>query len=813
MNKIIINIIISVFLLSITQLNYAQKSKTGATLFGYVYCRNCEKNIPLATITVKGTTIGTTTDESGHYRLIDMPEGTHTIIVRSLGHKPQEKEITIKQGETKELNFKIEVDVLKLEQVVVTGTRTKHYIKDVPVRTEVITAREIEIKNATNLFQVLEGTPGIRVEQQCQFCNFTMVRMQGLGAEHTQILINGQPMYSGLAGIYGLQQIGTTDIERIEVIKGAGSALYGSSAVAGAINIITKEPSLKPSTKVGLQFGRYNTNRYDISSSLQNESGNIGLNIFAQKLTGDPVDETSVGMTPHEVKKKDGITDRVASNLNNAGFGLYIDDAFSVNDKLVLRGRFLNEKRQGGIMDNDYYKNPFTDGTESITTDRYESELSYSKIFNDDSDLNFSLAYVNHSRDATNDSYLGDYMETHNDSVPDLRNMRPYLAHENSFTSALTYRFGINNHKLLIGTQGYYNNLKESGMYVIVDAESDYRGESYRSVSNKSAMEFGAFIQDEWLVNENFTVVPGVRFDFHKSEEGYKADRQVSETALFPKTKFDETSINPRIAIKYDFSRKITLRSTVGTGFRAPYGFSEDLHLCSGSPRVWKSSELKPETAVSYNLSADYYGFRFRVSANLFRTDLKDKIAFTDATAEVSALGYDYQWKNIDNAFVQGVEINVMANLSQYLDAGVDFTLNQGKYNNERMDWKNTQYVGISKYISRFPKTTGNIKLEYNPKDWTFAITGNYQGKMYIDYFNEEIDPAVGDQSKIKETDPFMLFNARISKKINAYKLYAGANNIFNYIQDEKHTDDAAFMYAPVYGTIFYGGITIDISY
>jgi outer membrane receptor for ferrienterochelin and colicins len=381
MNKIIINIIISVLLLSITQINYAQKSKTGATIFGYVFCRNCEKNIPLATITVKGTTIGTTTDESGHYRLIDIPEGSHAIIVRSLGHKPQEKEITIKQGETKELNFEIEVDVLKLEQVVVTGTRTKHYIKDVPVRTEVITAREIEIKNATNLFQVLEGTPGIRVEQQCQFCNFTMVRMQGLGAEHTQILINGQPIYSGLAGVYGLQQIGTTDIERIEVIKGAGSALYGSSAVAGAINIITKEPSLTPSTKVGLQFGRYNTNRYDISSSLQNERGDIGLNIFAQKLTGDPIDETSGGMTSHEVKKKDGITDRVASNLNNAGFGLYINDAFSVNDELVLRGRFLNEKRQGGIMDNDYYKNPFTDGTESITTDRYESELSYNKKF------------------------------------------------------------------------------------------------------------------------------------------------------------------------------------------------------------------------------------------------------------------------------------------------------------------------------------------------------------------------------------------------------------------------------------------------
>ena len=106
-----------------------------------------------------------------------------------------------------------------------------------------MTSQAITKKNAQNLYEALEGVPGIRVEQQCQFCNFSEVRMQGLGAEHTQVLIDGEPIYSGLAGVYGLQQIGTNDIDRLEVVKGAGSALYGSSAVAGAINIISKEPT------------------------------------------------------------------------------------------------------------------------------------------------------------------------------------------------------------------------------------------------------------------------------------------------------------------------------------------------------------------------------------------------------------------------------------------------------------------------------------------------------------------------------------------------------------------------------------------
>ncbi len=790
----------------------AQK-KTDAMLFGDVKSAVTNEHIPFATIMVKGTRIGTVADASGHYKLANLPEGKNIVVAQSIGFKPQEKEVFMEKGKAQTIFFELEEDILNVGQVVVTGTRTKHYIKDVPVRTEVVTAREIENKNAGNLYEALEAVPGVRVEQQCQYCNFAMVRMQGLGAEHTQVLINGQPMYSGLAGVYGLQQLSTADIGRIEIVKGAGSALYGSSAVAGAINIVTKEPSYSPTTTIDIQHGEYNTNRYTASSSMRNGKGNIGLNIYAQRLSDDAIDETGEGNSKSEVKNKDGISDRVETNLTNAGFGLYIDNPFFANDKLIIRGKSVFEKRAGGTMDDDYYKNPLTDGTENITTDRYEAELSYNKKIKTSSEINFSLGYVSHKREATNDSFLGDYLDSHNDEAPDLRIMRPYLADENTWTSTLSIGSQWGSHNLLLGIQCYFDELEESGMYVVVDEESDYYGQAYKSVADKSAHEFGAFIQDEWALTGKLMFVPGIRVDYHHSEEEYKTGQQVFASANFPKTDFDETSINPRMAIKYELSPRVTLRATAGTGFRAPYGFSEDLHLCSGSPRVWKSSDLDPEKSVSYNLSADYYGDRVRISANLFRTDLKDKIGFTDADKEVAALGYDYQWKNIDDAFVQGMELSVMANLTRFLDMGIDFTINQGEYDNIREDWAGTAYEKDSKYISRFPTTTGNLKLEYAPGTWTFSVMGNYQGEMYIDYYNEEIDPAVGDQSKIKETDPFMLFNARVSKKLNQFKLYAGVNNIFDYVQDEKHLDDAAFMYAPVFGTLFYGGISINIQH
>ncbi len=788
------------------------QEKTDAMLFGDVKSKATGEHISYANIIVKGTNIGTAADGTGHFKLANLPLGNLTIVAQAIGYKSQEKQIVMEKGKAVNLFFVLEEDVLELERVVVTGTRTKHYIKDVPVRTEVITTHEIENKNASNIYEALDGMPGVRVENQCQYCNFTMVRMQGLGSEHTQILIDGQPVYSGLAAVYGLQQLSTVDVEQIEVVKGAGSALYGSSAVAGAINIITKEPSFEPSIKVDLQFGNYNTNKYSVSSALRNEKGNIGLNIMAQHVTGDAIDETGPGKSRDEVKKKDGISDRVASSLTNVGFGLYINNALFNDDKMIIRGKSVFEKRMGGTMTNDYYRNPLTDGTENITTKRYKGEISYKKPIKTNSEINFNLTYINHKRDATNDSYLADYMETHNGNVPDLRDMRPYLANENSFSATLTFATAIYRHNFLIGLQSNFDNLEESGMYVIVNPESMHMGKSYRSTSDKSAREFGAFLQDEWNVNEKLTIVPGIRIDYHYSSESYSADGQVFDNATFPKTDFNATSLNPRIALKYTVSDKITIRANAGTGFRAPYGFSEDLHLCSGSPRVWKSSNLKPEKSSSYNLSADYYGKNIRISTNIFRTDLKDKIAFTDADISIAALGYDYQWRNIDDAFVQGIELSVMANLTRNLELGVDFTYNQGEYKNIRDDWRGTQYEKDSKYISRFPITTGNLKCEYNPGTWSFVLTSNYQGSMYIDYYNEDIDPSVGDLSKIKKTDPFMLFNVRVSKKINQYKISVGVNNIFNYIQDEKYLDDAAFIYAPLYGTMIYGGISFNIQ-
>ena len=777
--------------------------ETDAMLFGDVKSKVTGKHIPYAKIQVKGTKLTTVCDKTGHFQMSHLPLGNQTIVASCMGYVSEEREVLMQKGKGTEVYFLLNDDEMELKQVVVTGTRTQHYLKDVPIRTEVLTSRALKNKNANNLYEALEGMPGIRVEQQCQFCNFSMVRMQGLGAEHTQVLVDGEPIYSGLAGVYGLQQLGTNDVDRLEIVKGAGSALYGSSAVAGAINIITKEPFFEPEVKADLQFGNWGYRNLNASASIR--KNDIGLNFFAQRTESNAVDETGEGETRADVKKRDGVSDKVEATLTNVGFGVYFYNPFAKNDKLVLRGKVVEEQRAGGTLVGDVFRNPFSEGTENIKTNRLTGDLSYKLPIGRKSELNFTTAYVLHKRNATNDTFLTDYMESHANQKPDVDVMRPYIAKENTLTPSATFTTHLGDHTLLAGIQGYVTRLRETGLYCINDASDPLNGTAYTSIGKKHARELGFFLQDEWNVMHGLSVVPGLRLDSHHSSEEYESSAAVFNSG-FPKTHFHELSFNPRLAVKYELTPALVLRANFGTGFRAPYGFSEDLHLCSGSPRVWKSSNLKGEHSMSYNLSADYYGSKVQLSVNLFRTDLKDKIEFQPASADVKKLGYTYQWENIDDAYVQGLELGVKWNPLKDLKTGLNWTFNQGKFKHERANWASTTYAKASKNISRFPAMTGDLSLEYTPGTWTFSLTGSLQGKMYIDYMK---DDEVAE--KIKETNTFMLFNARVAKRIGSFTVYCGGKNIFSYLQDEKHIDNAAFMYAPVYGATWYAGVSVEI--
>ncbi|MCK4352431.1 TonB-dependent receptor [candidate division WOR-3 bacterium] len=768
---------------------------------GRVTDKETGKTLPLVNIIVKRTTLGAATGEDGRYFMVNIPTGKYKVMATMMGYKPVTKEASVSAGEISVLNFELQESVIEMGGIVVTGTRTPRYIKNTPVRTEVITSRRFKERGVPNLYEALEGVPGIRIEQQCSYCNFSMVRVQGLGSGHTQILIDGQPIYSGLASVYGAQQVPSGNMDRIEIVKGSGSALYGSSAIGGVINIITKKPGREPSVNASVNFGTANTNEYTLSAS--RKYGNMDIVVDAQKNTGDGIDEDG-----------DGCTDRVKTD--NLAFGTRLN-VYNVlgNDKLTFSGRTLNELRQGGELAT--WENPFSASTENIKTTRYEVGIGYKKKFQYGNETTLDLNYCTHNRNATNDGFLGDYMDTHGDTVPPVDEMQPYLADENLYVVDWNYSQPIGGmHRLLAGVQYSYNELNESGRYVSVDTSDPNYGDPYTAKSKKYAHDIGVYLQDEFsIISEVLELVLGVRYDIHRSKDDFRGSGKVAPAEPCTLT-YKEEAFSPRFALMYRMSPEFALRASVGTGFRVPYGFSEDLHLCSGSPRVNKPAGLKPEKSMSFNFGADYSAEKFTVNASIFRTNLKDKIDFTDASEASAKLGYTYEWANIGKAYTQGVEAGLRAILVRDISLDLNLTYTDAQYEKERDDWidhpvHGNKYAEDSRHISRVPEITGGIGLSYTPGNWSLALSGDYTGSMYIDYCKDE--DVEQPESYIKHTDPFWVMNGRIGRKFaeQGITIFAGAKNLFNYVQDEKHPDDAAFMYAPYTGRIIYGGIEIRI--
>jgi len=246
-----INIILIILSVSI-QIASAQKLKTDTNIVGHV--TDGKEHLPFINVFIKGTAIGTATDITGHFQLIHVPSGNLTVVASAVGYKPKEIYITTLDGETSEIKFELETDRLNLQEVVVTADRSARNRNDASVIVNTLTPGLFRSSQSVTLSEGLNFSPGLRMETNCQNCGFTQLRMNGMEGPYTQILINSRPVFSGLAGVYGLELIPSNMIERVEIVRGGGSSLYGSNAVAGTVNLILKDP-LSNSYEIGASTG------------------------------------------------------------------------------------------------------------------------------------------------------------------------------------------------------------------------------------------------------------------------------------------------------------------------------------------------------------------------------------------------------------------------------------------------------------------------------------------------------------------------------------------------------------------------------
>ena len=232
-----------------------------------------------ANILIKGTKIGATSDENGLFKLKNVPLGNQILLVSKIGMIEKEINLEVKKGENI-LDIELSIFNENLDQVVISGTRTAKKIIDSPIIVDIINIQKLENLQACYIAEGLNFQSGLRVETDCQTCNYTQLRINGLDGGYSQILINGRATFSPLAGLYGLEQIPSNMIDRIEIVKGGGSSIYGSSAIGGTVNIITKNPS-KNSYQFGYNLSAINTESNDMNfqanSSVVSEKMNSGI--------------------------------------------------------------------------------------------------------------------------------------------------------------------------------------------------------------------------------------------------------------------------------------------------------------------------------------------------------------------------------------------------------------------------------------------------------------------------------------------------------------------------------------------------------
>ena len=327
------------------QISYAdtvidKKPKTDANLNGHIIDKNTGEHIPFFTVALKGTTIGTATDETGHYFLKNLPVGTHTIRVNGVGYRSAEKTITLAKGETRELNFEVEEDVIQLETVVVSANKNETSRMEAPVVVNVITPRLFENTNSVCLAQGLNFQPGLRVENNCQNCGFQQVRINGLDGPYTQLLLDGKALFSSLNGVYGIEQIPAAMIERVEVMRGGGSALYGANAIGGTVNIITKEP-LNNLFMISHNLTAIGAKAYDnttsLNTSLVNGQRNAGIYLFGISRHRQHYDHDG-----------DGFSEIGKIKLTTLGFRSYYKPTSQT--KVTLEYHNIREFRRGGNL-------------------------------------------------------------------------------------------------------------------------------------------------------------------------------------------------------------------------------------------------------------------------------------------------------------------------------------------------------------------------------------------------------------------------------------------------------------------------------
>lgn len=637
--------------------------------------------------------------------------------------------------------------------VVVTATRTNRRLGDVPVRTEVITQEAMRAVQARTLADAVEYTTGVQVESNCQNCNFSQIRLLGLSGPYTQILIDGQPIISSLAQVYGIEHIPARMIERVEVVKGGGSALYGPGSVGGVVNVISREPAMSGGafeirTERSGGEGVYSGNGAVDFVSADRQTL---LTAFGQADSVDAIDVDGDGFTEISLRRLGA----VGARLNRYAVG--------GRAKLTVDFTRIDEHRRGGnALDLPPHE---ADIAESIDSLRTSASASWFHSVNRAFDYRVTAAWA----DTARDSYYG-------------------VGRDPNAYGQTTNRLA------LVDTQlNHYagRHILSWGVQHSSDALADSQP-AYGRLTDETYTNTGVFLQDDWTIAKGWQLLLGARADKHSA--------------------LSRTVISPRAALMWSPIESLDVRVSAARGFRAPQVFDEDLHLSSvaGDVRIiTQDPDLREESADSFMA-----GFEWKpvagpgqglVEVNAFDTRLRD--LFHAVARDVPGTPvFEMLKTNVGRARVHGVEVNLGWGIGDRLVLQGGFVEQRARFAEAEPDFGSRDFFRTPQRLANFTVTLGEMA------GFDLFAGLRYAGPMLAPHYAGYIAA-----DRLERTPSFVTADATVSRGFAVagarVVLTLTARNLTDRYQpdlDRGPLRDAAYVYGPRFPRAFALGTRVE---
>lgn len=639
-----------------------------------------DENVAYAKLFIPGINKGVVSDYSGNYSILSVPKGNHFIIITAQGFINDTINFQVGDEEKLELNLSLKEKLVEMEEVTITATLKETTISNSPIAITVISPKLFDKNPTPSIFESLNMVNGVRPQLQCNVCSTGDIHINGMEGPYTMVMIDGMPIVSALGTVYGLMGIPNSIIERVEIQKGPSSTLYGSEAVGGLINVITKKTENASKFTFNLIGTTYQDFTIDMSSRFKIGKRIKGIVSGNSFLFDKKWDINGDNFTDLTLQKRLALFSKLNIQHKN-------------ENSSNIAFRYLYEDRWGGEMNwNKNFRGGDSIYGESVYTNRFEV-IGKSPIIFGSQKFQMNYSYIAHEQNSAYGNTI-------------------FYANQHIGFAQLTKNIELKRHDLLFGLATRYTYYDDNT--VITQKGDSLNRENLPTISFLP----GVFIQDELKINESNSLLMGLRYDYNSIHGNI---------------------FSPRINWKGTLAKKHIFRFGVGNGYRVVNLFSEDHAAFNGARKVVILSDLKPEHSwnvnMNYNVNSKMKNTQINLDFNAFYNYFSNKIV-ADYFSDNEKVIFD----NLNGyGICRGIGAHVLLGFDFPLKATIGATFSDVFLMKEQENGSLEKTPQV-----QTPKLTSNFVLTYTlcKINTSIDLSGNVYSPMLLPVLENDYRPA-----------------------------------------------------------------------